>query len=253
MTDKPKQSDPHAKARRIAEARATLAEAYAANPEAVRGFRGRMAKIEAARKRERERLAALVFPAPSPEAKRKGKKGKAPDPPVRPTAEQEQRGRYAEETRVEQGQISRNRIYRRQPHFELLAKRSEISEDQLACLRWYRNAWEMANASETKCALDVRPRGTGTFEAAIDASLDRGNLAAVAEAGLGGMRETVRLVALHDHTYADIAIARFGSRPHHDRPVPRSGRHRDIIRKEFMVGLKRLAASVTTLLGEFSK
>lgn len=52
------------RADRIARARQALADRYAADPEGVDRFNGRMARIEAARKRERERVNHLVLGKP---------------------------------------------------------------------------------------------------------------------------------------------------------------------------------------------
>ncbi len=62
---------PEQRRQRIARARAELAQRYAENPEAVVRFNARIARLDAARKRERERVEALVLgqkpePAPMP-------------------------------------------------------------------------------------------------------------------------------------------------------------------------------------------
>src|SRR3546814_2636237 len=51
------------RAERIAAARTALAEAYAADPGSVDRFNGRMARIDAARKRERQRVEHLALGA----------------------------------------------------------------------------------------------------------------------------------------------------------------------------------------------
>src|SRR3546814_11293999 len=55
------------RAERIAAARTALAEAYAADPGSVDRFNGRMARIDAARKRERQRVEHLALGADRPE------------------------------------------------------------------------------------------------------------------------------------------------------------------------------------------
>lgn len=55
------------RAKRIAAARKALAERYASDPESVKRFKSRVAKIEAARKRERQRIDHLVLGKPRPE------------------------------------------------------------------------------------------------------------------------------------------------------------------------------------------
>lgn len=66
---------------RIAAARAEMARRYAADPEGVKAYEARRARIEAARKREQQRVEHLVFgqsrPAPAKvQPKRAGKRGK---------------------------------------------------------------------------------------------------------------------------------------------------------------------------------
>lgn len=60
---------PMTRAERIAASRARLAELYAENPDMVRRFQGRMARLSASAKRERERFDYLVLGAPRPTEK----------------------------------------------------------------------------------------------------------------------------------------------------------------------------------------
>jgi hypothetical protein len=80
---------------------------------------------------------------------------------------------------------------------------------------------------------------------------------------MGAVADTVRAVAIEDQTFSEVAIARFGSRVQTwieqektrgrskkgtklafvDKIVPKSGRHREIIRDEFLLGLSRLVAA----------
>ncbi|MBA4091404.1 MAG: hypothetical protein C0494_12560, partial [Sphingobium sp.] len=67
------------RAERIAQARAALSAAYAADPAGVERFNARMARLAAARKREQQRVDHLVLGRPRPvekvtEGKRKGRK-----------------------------------------------------------------------------------------------------------------------------------------------------------------------------------
>lgn len=74
-----KESRALTRAERIAQARAALSAAYAADPAGVQQFNARMARLAAARKREQQRIDHLVLGRPRPvekvtEGKRKGRK-----------------------------------------------------------------------------------------------------------------------------------------------------------------------------------
>lgn len=191
-----------------------------------------------------------------------------PTPPVPasarlgPTPEQMRGGLFVRESAgTAHGQVNAV-AYRRQPLFETLAKgkNSGISLDGLAALRFYRNRHEEAAQSLTRCALDIEARGGG-----LPLCLPPGVFADEAlrhcEAAMGVIADTMRAVALDDQNYSDVAKARFGSRevsridigtgrdaPRHYTTIePKSGRHREIIREEFLRGLGRLIGAVTTL------
>ena len=138
----------------------------------------------------------------------------------------------------------------------------------MRALRYYRARFEASETSLTRCALDVQGRGGGA-----DAPLPRGVdpfmfIGAGAsrtlerlEQAVGAVADTVRGVAIEDRSYSDLAIARWGSRKQSwiqqpnpkrkggkatfsEKIVPKSGRHREIIRQEFLLGLKRLVEAV---------
>lgn len=169
--------------------------------------------------------------------------------------------------------INIGKAYRREPLFETLAKdhRSGIDTEGLRALRYYRARFEETEVSLTRCALDVQGRGGGDtaplprgvdpfmfIGAGANRTLDR------LEQAMGAVADTVRGVAIEDRSYSDLAIARWGSRKQSwikqpgrkgqggkatfsEKIVPKSGRHREAIRQEFLLGLARLVDAVQLL------
>jgi hypothetical protein len=82
---------------------------------------------------------------------------------------------------------------------------------------------------------------------------------AVFERYIGPTLDTLRDVALNDMTFRELAMKRFGSRevsridvgkgkkkPRHYTTIePKSGRHREVIRAEFMQAVSRLERAVS--------
>lgn len=157
--------------------------------------------------------------------------------------------------------------YRREPWFETLARTTAngITRDELAALQFYRGAFDRCERSATRCALDVSGgRGvSGSVPSILNstpAMVEARRKVRLCEEALGSWLGTLRAVALHDYNFSDIAIERFGGRdqdwidvsdkeqPNKVRIVPRSGRHRDLIRKEFYAGLRLLTKRVRMLV-----
>ncbi len=200
----------------------------------------------------------------------KGKRGTpapAPTPAKRivaPTAEQQAKADYVRGSQDTQHGQSTSVAFRRQPAFETLAKdkRSGIGRDDLLALRFYRDKHEESAMSLTRCALDVQARGGG-LPSCLPPGLDADGTLKALEAAMGAVVDVVRAVALEDCSYSDIAIARWGSRrqswieqeasrartksgrkmAYVERIVPKSGRHRERIREEFLLGLRRLTTA----------
>lgn len=148
----------------------------------------------------------------------------------------------------------------RRPWFESLYDRDQGSESLtftvagLKALRFYREAAEACEHSETKsCLASLMPRsggGSGPSPAIANA---RSQVASI-ERLLGTYLPTMRAVTIFDMSYAQVAMARFGSRDidHYDdvsgtitkRIAPRSGRHTAQVREEFHAGVKVLVAAV---------
>lgn len=181
--------------------------------------------------------------------------------PFAPTPEQCEHAVYVEQDIVDvkaKGSVTIGKAYRKQPRFETI---DGLGTEQLKALRFYRGAFDMSEMSETKCALDVRPRGAAGSHGAISAiearSFGATTLRGI-ERQLGAMVHALRDVALHDLTFSEAAMKRYGSREvdwidigngkRKPRTVvklaPKSGTHRQIIRDEFFRGLPLLIAAV---------
>lgn len=194
-----------------------------------------------------------------------------------PTPEQQRHAPYEEQDIVDKQangiSIKIGKAYRRQPIFETLWKQrgSGITAEGLRALRYYRARHEETEQSLTRCALDVQGRGGGgsaphprgidistplEFVVHADRVIDR------LERAVGPVADTMRAVALDDRSYSDVAIQRWGSRKqnwiaqpegtggkasHVEKIVPKSGRHREAIRQEFLLGLRRLVQAVQLL------
>lgn len=210
--------------------------------------------------RSTARLKALLAPiAPQKAPERQKAQAAAPTP------EQQQKATFERgSSKTAHGQVN-SVAYRRQPLFETLFKgrNSGISLDALTAMRVYRERHEATATSLTKCALDIQGRGGG-LPSCLPPGLEADYLVRHIETALGPLADTMRRVVLEDQSFSDVAIARFGSRVQNwiesekqrvrtkkgarmvfvEKIVPKSGRHREIIRDEFMAGLDRLVAAV---------
>ena len=181
--------------------------------------------------------------------------------PFAPTPEQREHAVYVEQDIVDvkaKGRVTIGKAYRKQPRFETI---EGLGTEQLKALRYYRAAFDMSEMSETKCALDVRPRGAAGSHGAISA-IEARSFGATTLRGidrqLGAMVHTLRDVALLDLTFSEAAMKRYGSREvdwievgkgkRKPRSVvklaPKSRHHRRIISEEFYQGLPLLVAAV---------
>jgi hypothetical protein len=187
---------------------------------------------------------------------------------VKPTPEQMRRAQYEPQSaKTHKGQVTSS-AYRRRPLFETLAKgKSGIDADGLRALRFYRDRYEGTAKSLTRCALDIEGRGGGDPHR-LPPGLDADYIVKRCDAEMGAVADTMRAVALEDQSFSEVAIARFGSRTQSwieqekvrgrtkkggklrfvEKIVPKSGRHREIIRDEFLLGLERLKEAVRPFL-----
>ncbi len=213
-----------------------------------------------------ETIAALAA-----QTKRRASRPASPKPvkadPFAPTPEQREHAVYVEQDIVDvkaKGRVTIGKAFRKQPRFETM---EGIGTEQLKALRCYRAAFDASEMSETKCALDVRPRGAAGSHGAISAIEARAFGASTLrgiECQLGALVHTLRDVALMDLTFSEAAMKRFGSREQDwievgkgkRKPrsivklVPKSGTHRQIIRNEFFTGLGLLMEAVEPLLAK---
>lgn len=211
------------------------------------------------------RKAATLASIAAQAKQRASRKDRAPRPekvdPFAPTPEQREHAVYVEQDIVDvkaKGRVTIGKAYRKQPRFETI---EGLGTEQLKALRYYRSAFDMSEMSETRCALDVRPRGAAGSHGAISAIEARAFGAATLrgiERELGALVYTLHDVALLDLTFSEAAMKRFGSREvdwidigkgkRKPRTVvklaPKSRHHRRIISDEFYQGLGLLVATV---------
>lgn len=197
--------------------------------------------------------------------RRSSRKDNTPRPerpdPFAPTPEQREHAVYVEQDIVDvkaKGRVTIGKAYRKQPRFETI---EGLGTEQLKALRVYRAAFDDSEISEVKSALDIRPHGAGGSHgaiAAIEAKAFGSRRVKQIEGHLGALVHTLRDVALHDLTFSEAAMKRYGSREvdwidvgkGKRKPrtvvklVPKSGTHRQIIRDEFFQGLGLLIAAV---------
>lgn len=202
-------------------------------------------------------------------AKGRGDTPAQPNKPRRmqPTPEQMAKGNFVEEDIVDadrKGGITIGKAYRRKPTFE---KIQGLGTEQIKALRYYRKVFDESEISEVKSALDVGPGGgAGGSHAAItrlEAKAFGGyQLKAIERCIAGGLLQTLRDVALHDLSFSEAAMKRFGAR-HVDyiivgkgkqkpksktKLAPKSGTHRTIIRDEFFAAVGQLVEAVRPYL-----
>lgn len=181
-----------------------------------------------------------------------------------PTAEQMRHADYVEQDIVDRTGRESTKIgkaYRRLARFETI---EGVTADQLRALRFYREAYDAAQISPTKSALDIRPRGGGgaegtmsRMEAIVSAG---GTLRRIENSMAGSLLPTLRAVAGEDRDFKAIAIERFGGRSvsrvdaSKRKPKvtstlePKSNRHRQIVRDEFLTAADRLVGIVAPMI-----
>lgn len=132
-----------------------------------------------------------------------------------PTPEQMRHARYVEgdivDTKPGGKSITIGKAFRKEAKFERI---KGLGDEQLKALRYYREAFDMSEASEVKSALDVRPRGNSGLcsqEVWVERQAGARVRMAALESGIGGALHTLRDVALRDMTFSELAIKRYGS------------------------------------------
>ena len=130
---------------------------------------------------------------------------------IGPTDEQMARFSFKREN-VNDGTKLKGRAYRREPWFLTLFRRGEIDADQLAALKYYRDAHESADRSETRCALNRELGGGPSDATALRLMMARETRDDCEGAIPPFLLDTLRAVAIHDRDYSDIARERYGDR-----------------------------------------
>lgn len=164
-----------------------------------------------------------------------------------PTEAQAVRYRYEFDS-VRDGTHLVGRAYRREPWFVTLFRRGDIDGDQLAALRYYRDAHENADRSETRCALNREPGGGGDT-ATLRLMMARETRDDCEAAIPAFLIDTLRAVAIDDKDYTEVARDRYGSGRKRDergivRLQPPSSRQRKRIATEFKTAAYQLHAFV---------
>jgi hypothetical protein len=136
----------------------------------------------------------------------------------------------------------------------------DLTEPQLDALRFYRKTFDQSEQSLTKSALDIRPRGAGGIESALERmeTIITGwqTLHLIERKMPGDQVQVLHAIALQDMGFKQLAIVRYGGRPVErvetsgDKPhlvttiEPRSGRHRQLVRDQFMLAVASLVEAV---------
>lgn len=172
-----------------------------------------------------------------------------------PTPEMQGRVRYQLGQIVSEEGFAVGFAYRREPLIEAMASRVGLSPDEIAATRYYRTAFDHSERSPVKSSLGVT--GAGTMGDSIlwmtPAMAEAKRRVRLCERNLGFNLSTMRSVVLEDKSFSEIAIERFGGRVSKSGKgrsliVPRSGRHREVIRREFAAGVRILTDSIRRLV-----
>lgn len=133
---------------------------------------------------------------------------------VGPTEAQAGRFEYEESRVVLDGQISRERVYRRVPVYVTMIRRKQISDDLAPVLGWYRDRWDAGQYSPLRDSLGKHmpfEASSGTLEGWRARVIDALSDVKYAEAGVQAwLRPTLRSIVLLDQTATEIARERFG-------------------------------------------
>jgi len=259
--DEPELTTEQAKALRRQNSRSAIATAREAHPEAANEADSRMGRLTEARDREAQRVASILQRDQPPAPPKKGKKPKKGAPnatDVSPTPEWLARYNHVKDspTTASGFKMAARPVYRKQPWFESLCGRDDaFTDEDLTALRYYRNAYEQSQRSETRCALAsmVHGSGGGNGEPSLAVARAKSVLEHL-EPALGSLLTTMRAITLEDLTYEQVAMARFGYRyddfydsasgTFTQRPRNTSGRNPGKIKAEFVAGAKLLTAAM---------
>jgi hypothetical protein len=160
---------------------------------------------------------------------------------MEPVDEQTRKFKFGLETITEKGQVV-GRVYRRQPLFETMYVRGEITREELQALRYYRERYELSHRSLMRSCLAptirVRNHGGGLSPLSSRAAQE----VEIMEAAAGLFLPALRALAIGDMSFNKIAIERYGSQQIQingkTRIVPRSKQHSRKVKSDFFAALK---------------
>jgi hypothetical protein len=145
---------------------------------------------------------------------------------------------------TEKGQIV-GRVYRRQPLFETMQARGELTREEAQALRYYRERHELCHRSLTRSCLSPTVGGrSNNFGGHSPFSTRAGQELQMMEDAAGLFVGALRAVAIEDLSFNKIAMARYGSKQEtvggRERILPKSKNHARKVRAEFYAALKLL-------------
>lgn len=148
--------------------------------------------------------------------------------------------------------------YRRKPLIETMALKGGLSPDEIGALRYYRTAFDRCERSPVKSCLNVSNSGRGaradiTIMQSTPSMIDAKRRLRECESCLGPNLTTMRGLVLDDKSFSVMAMERFGSRHvsasgGRIKVTPKSGRHREIVRQEFIAGVRLLTSRIRHLV-----
>ncbi len=160
---------------------------------------------------------------------------------VEPVLEHARKFKYEPHNITEHGQIV-GRVYRRQPLFETMLARHEISREEAQALRYYRERYELSHHSLTRSCLSSMVGGRSNSGGSSPLSTRAAQEVQIMEASAGLFIMALRFVAIDDLSFNKIAIERYGSQEimvgGRGRIVPKSKQHTRRVRAEFFAALK---------------
>lgn len=129
-----------------------------------------------------------------------------------PTPEQSSRFQYESEKVVERGQTTKAVVHKRVPLVKILVGNKAIGEEEGKALLWYRDRWDATQYSIIGDSLGrhMPQSGGGDYDKWRIRIMDAEADVRFAESGVPAwLLATLRLVALHDHSFADVSRDRW--------------------------------------------
>lgn len=158
-----------------------------------------------------------------------------------PTPQQSSRYQYESEKVVERGQTTKAVVHKRVPLVKILVGNKAIGEDEGKALLWYRDRWDATQYSIIGDSLGrhMPQSGGGDYDKWRIRIMDAEADVRFAESAVHGwLLSTLKAVALHDHSFAEVARERWRI----EGPVP--GKHIMRITREFAAAAGLLLTQV---------